>query len=102
MHHAPHGTRGAHVNAREAHISGRCKLNFLCPQHAQAVGLWRDGMTAPWAVSARPEQCHVELCVKCLSGRFAVQYVTLLFIGCISATSLRGFLKNTRKVSSSV
>ncbi|KAL3150850.1 hypothetical protein ABBQ32_000603 [Trebouxia sp. C0010 RCD-2024] len=25
------------------------------------------------------------------------QYVTLLFIGCISATSLRGFLKNTRK-----
>lgn len=27
-----------------------------------------------------------------------MQYVTLLFIGCISATSLRGFLKNTRKV----
>lgn len=27
-----------------------------------------------------------------------MQYVTLLFIGCISATSLRGFLKNTQKV----
>jgi len=28
-----------------------------------------------------------------------LQYVTLLFIGVISATSLRGFLKNTQKVS---
>ena len=30
---------------------------------------------------------------------WSLQYVTLLFIGVISATSLRGFLKNTQKVS---
>lgn len=28
-----------------------------------------------------------------------VQYLTLLFIGCISASSLRGFLKNMSKVA---
>ena len=27
-----------------------------------------------------------------------MQYLTLLFIGCISASSLRGFLKNMSKV----
>lgn len=27
-----------------------------------------------------------------------VQYITLFFIGCISVSSLRGFLRNMRKV----
>lgn len=29
---------------------------------------------------------------------FSVQYIVLAFIGCISLTSLRGFLRNMRKV----
>ena len=29
---------------------------------------------------------------------YAVQYIVLAFIGCISVTSMRGFLRNMRKV----
>ena len=32
----------------------------------------------------------------------AVQYIVLAFIGCISVTSMRGFLRNMRKVCCSV
>ena len=43
-------------------------------------------------------QCINTLMRSTYSAHCAVQYITLLFIGCISISSLRGFLRNMRKV----